>query len=64
VSHLGLSAFEALPAEHRRLLLVLALAVHEAERQGDRELARSLCGVVLREARRAADFLDRKEQTP
>lgn len=54
---IGVTAFDRLPRQRRRALLVLATCVQEAERRGDRDLARELCGMVLREARHAVEEL-------
>jgi hypothetical protein len=54
---IGMTAFGKLPVARQRALLVLALAVQDAERAGDRELALELCGMVIREARHAQELL-------
>ena len=54
---IGMARFRNLPAPRQRALLILATAVEDAERAGDRELALELCGMVLREARHAQGLL-------
>jgi hypothetical protein len=52
---IGFEEFDRLSPARKQALLVIAIAVGEAEKRGERDLARELCGVILREARLASE---------
>lgn len=52
---LGLDALDGLPVPRRRALVVIAGIIVAAEDRGDRELARELCEILVREAHVVVD---------